>query len=240
MDAGAADIRVFATPAEAADAAAERIVVLASRTIAQRGRFSIALSGGSTPKAVFALLADRYSAEVDWARVHIWWGDERFVPATNADSNTRMADEALLRHVRIPRGNVHRLAAEMASSEAAAADYERQLRAFDPAHPLDLVMLGIGPDGHTASLFPGRASLEEQQRWVVATDAPTGFPVRERITMTLPLINAVPWVMFLATGKEKAEMVSRLHGAHAKPLLPFERVRGARRVEWFIDRAAAG
>jgi len=231
-------IHTFPTVEAAIAAAANRIAAVAAESITARDRFSIALSGGSTPAALFRLLARDFRARIDWPRTHAWWGDERCVPHDHKDSNTRMARETLLDHVPIPASNVHTVPTQLAPAEAAAA-YEQSLRAFDPVSPIDLVLLGMGTDGHTASLFPGEPTLDERDRWAVHATAPAASPVRDRITFTLPLIATGRHAMFLATGAEKRDMIARVIGARDQSL-PAARVRSRSPVEWFMDRAASG
>ncbi len=235
-----------------ARAAADVIVQAAARAIAARGRFALALAGGSTPRTLYRLLADPHQpwrARVRWDAVDVFFGDERHVPPDHPDSNYRMAREALLAHV--DAAGVHRLEGELPDASLAAVRYEGDLaRSFgldparDPPPRLDLVLLGIGPDGHTASLFPGSVALEERRRWVVA---PFVEHLRaHRITLTLPVLDAARQVVFLVAGREKAAalagVLSSASRAAAPPSgPPAARVRpddGA--VLWIADQAAAG
>jgi 6-phosphogluconolactonase len=164
------EIRVYADAPALARAAAEQFVTLSAEAINQRGRFAVALSGGSTPTAMYALLATgEFAARVEWTHVHVLWGDERCVPPEHPDSNFRMAREALLDHVPLPAENIYRIGGEMEPAQA-ANEYERKLQAFFPnGQPrFDLILLGMGDDGHTASLFPGAAAIREQVRWAAA------------------------------------------------------------------------
>lgn len=195
-----------------ARAAAEEVARRAQAAVAARGAFTLALSGGSTPRALYRLLADPaepFRARVPWPAVHAFFGDERAVPQESPEANARTAREALLAHV--PLGSVHRIEGEQGAEEAARR-YEDDLYAFFGDVPLptfDLVLLGLGEDGHTASLFPGSPALEERRRWVVA--GPPGLPPRvERITLTLPALEAARAALFLVAGADKAEALRRL------------------------------
>ena len=164
------EVRIFPDSRRLAIVAVEHFVALAGEAIAARGLFAVALAGGSTPRAAYMLLAtEEYAVRVDWGRVHVFWGDERCVPPAHMDSNYRMARETLLDGVPLPAQNVHRMHGEMIPEDA-ASDYEKTLRLFfgDDLPRFDLVLLGMGSDGHTASLFPGMAILREERRWAVA------------------------------------------------------------------------
>ncbi|HEX8494264.1 MAG TPA: 6-phosphogluconolactonase [Pyrinomonadaceae bacterium] len=235
-------ILVFDEAEEVSRVAALRFVELAQSAIDARGRFSVALSGGSTPKRSYQLLAsDEFKERVDWARVHVFFGDERCVPPDHADSNYRMADEALLSRVPLAARNVHRIMGE-GDAAANARLYEDELQTFFAGMPwprFDLILLGMGDDGHTASLFPETAALEEKRAWVV------GVWVEKlnayRITLSAPAINHAAHVVFLITGANKAERVAEvIHGERATERLPSQLIRLASgRLEWFLDKAAA-
>lgn len=218
--------------AGAADFVAER----AAEAIAARGSFNIALSGGNTPRPVYQRLA---AAAVDWARVHVFFGDERCVPPDDAESNYRMARTALIDHVAIPAENVHRMRGED-PPEAAAEAYAIELReALGKGGRLDLVLLGLGPDGHTASLFPGLAAVTETERAAMA--AYVEFVGMWRLTLTPPTINAARRVAFLVSGDDKAEILHRvLQGPSQPVVLPAQCIRPSERPPlWLIDAAAA-
>lgn len=226
-----------------ADAAAAFFIESAIASVAEQGTCSIALSGGSTPRAVFARLAGDEAArlKVSWRQIDWWWSDERAVPPDDPDSNFRMAFESLLRHVPIDPARVHRLKGE-AEPVQAASEYERDIRAaFGAAAPemprFDLVLLGLGADGHTASLFPGTAALAERERLVVANDVPAMRTVR--LTFTLPLINRARRVAFLVSGAEKASILARvLEGPRG--VLPAQLVApDDGELVWIVDNAAA-
>jgi 6-phosphogluconolactonase len=242
------EVRVFADAAEVARAAAEDFVTRAAAAIAARGRFAVALSGGSTPLRTYALLASDFRDWVDWSRVHLFWGDERAVPPADPESNYGAAERALVSKVPIPTGNVHRIEAERPVAEAAAR-YEDELKRFfelssDPQTGrfprFDLVFLGLGPDGHTASLFPGSEAVREARRLVVAPfveklKAP-------RITLTAPVFNAAERAVFLVTGREKAAPFARIRSGRARPdEAPAAAIRphdGT--LAWYVDVGAAG
>jgi 6-phosphogluconolactonase len=204
--------------------AVDEIVRVATRSIAERGRFSIALSGGSTPKRTYELLAKR--TDVDWAKTEIFFGDDRFVAADDPRSNYKMAREALLAHLPIPAANVHAIPTNAATVEAAAELYDRTLRdrlgQDVDGCTVDLALLGLGPDGHTASLFPNDAPVSEQSRWAVAVAAPTAVqPSVPRVSTTLPFLNAARMAIFLIAGTDKrpvvAEILGRAPGASRYP-----------------------
>src|SRR6266568_1755880 len=189
--------------------AAQFIVRLANEAIVSHGRFTIALSGGSTPKATYSLLgSEPYRSQVDWTRVEIFWSDERCVPPDDKESNYAMAQQVLLSKIAIPASQVHRMPANQADRNAASETYTLEMqRTFStngiPA--FDLIQLGMGPEGHTTSLFPHQASLHEQRRLVMPVSVPK--PPPPRLTFTPPLLNAAKHVLFLVTGSEKADAV---------------------------------
>lgn len=234
--------------AEDADAlshrVAEQFVALTTNAIDARGRCFVALSGGSTPRAIYRLLgAPAFRGRVRWAGIHFFWGDERHVPPDHPDSNYRMAVETMLSHVPVPPANIHRIRAELPDADRAAREYEAEIRAWVGGEGIprfDLVHLGVGTDGHTASLFPGSAALRETERLCVANwvEKLGAF----RITLTLPVLNAARTVVFVAAGKEKAPIVQRiLHEPVPSPPLPAQLVRPTDgELWWMLDRAAAG
>ena len=235
-------ITVFDTPAQLALAAAERFVDCARDATHDRGLFSVALAGGNTPKRVYQLLAtEQFKNRIEWPGVRIFFGDERCVPPDHPDSNYRMAYEMLLSKVASPAKNVHRIIGEADPAEA-AREYEEQLRVFFAGLSwphFDFVFLGMGQDGHTASLFPGSSALREQSRWVLNTKAER--LKQDRITLTAPVFNHSANVVFLITGKEKAECVAEVLGGPAKAEpLPAQLIRPLDgTLEWFLDREAA-
>ena len=232
-------IVVLADPAALAHHVANWMTAAA---LAAKGVFRVSLSGGSTPKALFTLLAsDEFIGRFPWKRVSWYWGDERFVPHDHPESNYRMTREAMLDKAPVPPENIHPVPADGTPDEAAAR-YEQTLRAayggamLDPARPLfDITLLGLGPDGHTASLLPGEPVLDERKRWVAAVSH--GRP-EVRITMTYPAIGSSRQAAFLVAGKEKAAIFRtiRAGGSH----LPAARVHPVGDLTWFVDRAAAG
>lgn len=225
--------------------AATRFVDLSAEAIAARGRFMIALSGGSTPKALFELLAsDDWRDRVDWANVHLFWGDERFVPADHPDSNFGMTRRALLDRVDIPAAHIHRIVTEEGSAEEVAATYERTLRETfgigDGESPrFDLIHLGLGDDGHTASMFPGTQAMHEAERLVVApwVEKFSTF----RVTTTPVVLNNAAEVQFLVAGASKVAVVPQvLNGPYEPDRLPSQTVKPHSGVlRWILDRDAA-
>ena len=232
-------IEVLADPPSLARRVAEWMTELA---IAAPDAFRVSLSGGSTPKALYALLAsDAFIGRFPWRRVHWYWGDERFVPYDHPDSNYRMTREAMLAKAPIPPENINPVPTD-GDPDAAAARYERTLQAayggaaLDPARPLfDITLLGLGTDGHTASLLPGEPVLDERRRWVAAVSH--GRP-EVRITMTYPAIESSRQVAFLVAGKDKAPIMGEIRGGDSQ--VPAARVHPVGDLVWFLDQAAAG
>ncbi len=237
---GAASIerRSFENAETLAENVAEWLCALAQ---ASKRDFAICLSGGSTPRRLYETLAmPAVASRFPWPRTHWFWGDERFVPHDDADSNYRMARAALLARVPIPSDNIHPIPTDGLSPEQAAAAYETTLQRFygadllDPTRPLfDVTLLGIGENGHTASLFPGHPTLRETRRWAVAVFGAKSEP---RITLTYPVLDSSRDVAFLATGAEKRDVIARtLTGDRT---LPATFIRPIGRLHWFMDRAA--
>ncbi len=223
---------------ELSEAAARVFVEKASRSIDESGRFAVALAGGSTPKRAYEVLATAYgeSKDLDWSKVHAFFGDERTVPPNHEDSNYRMAQEALLS--RVPVGSVHRMRGELDPREAANL-YERELEVFFGGSPAqDLVLLGIGEDGHTASLFPQTPALNVRDRWVV--ENPVEKLNTTRLTLTIPAINAARAVNFLVSGEGKAHALKEILQKDAEPQeYPANLIQPAGELVWMVDAAAA-
>jgi 6-phosphogluconolactonase len=241
---GSREIKVVPDAKSVAAEAAERVTAAAERAIAERGAFSIALSGGSTPKALYALLtAEPYRSRVNWSRVHILFGDERGVPPEHKDSNYKMADEALLSKVPIPKAQIHRMKGELGErAEEAAKEYGLMLQKQFP-EGLDVVLLGMGGDGHTASIFPDTPAVTEKKHRVLgyfATNSSTGKSWR--ITMTAPFINQAREILVLLAGSDKAARLKEvLEGPEDPDRLPIQLIKPTRgKIAWIIDLAAAG
>lgn len=242
-----ATIEVSRDPAALARAVTRHVVACTAAAIAARGRGVLALAGGSTPRAAYAMLAsEEFVHRIEWPRVHVLWGDERCVPPDDPRSNYRMARETLLDRVPLPPGNIHRIRGEDEPS-AAAAGYESVLRELLgsrgpdilPSAGPDLVLLGLGDDGHTASLFPGRAAVYERVRWVVADFIEVvGM---WRVTLTPVIINAARNVIFIVSGTTKAGRLHEvLEGPRLPERLPAQVVRPTRGpLTWLVDEAAA-
>jgi 6-phosphogluconolactonase len=241
MEKALADVTVVATPAALAEEAAQRVLTIAAEAIGARGRFMLALAGGDTPRGLYTrLAAEPFRPRLDWARTWIFQGDERCVPPTDPDSNYLMAYESLLSHVTVPSGQIFRIRGEEKDTALAAAEYEADLKTtFEPGPVrFDLVLLGIGVDGHIASLFPGSAALAEKNRLVTAVDV-RAAAVPRRITLTLPVLNAARHVLFLVTGSEKVRPVTDAL-RNPNSTLPAALVRPIDgTLHWLVDRAAA-
>ena len=236
---------IFPDSQELVRAAAILFVTVGQQAIRKRARFLVALSGGSTPKELYRVLTTQeFAPQLDWSKVHFLFGDERAVPPTHQDSNFSLANRLLFIPLNIPPAQIHRMRGED-PPETAAVEYEALLRRLTSATAgqwpvLDLVLLGMGEDGHTASLFPGTPALTEQTRWVTPGLSPQG--TRSRITLTLGVINHASVILFLVTGVNKANVVRRIleNRADASDSYPAARVRPeAGRLVWYLDRAAA-
>jgi 6-phosphogluconolactonase len=221
-------------------ATADQLLAYSRAAIDARGRCHIALSGGSTPNALFRLMASApYASQFDWAHIHLWWSDERCVTLDSPEMNFNMAHDALIGHVPIPAANVHRTPVELVPLQAAAAYEAEIVRALGAALPaFDVILLGLGEDGHTASCFPGTLAALPPERWVAAHDVPK--VKMWRITFTPRLLNAARHVLFLVSGASKAAILERvLHGPYQPDLLPAQIVTPAPGdLTWMIDAAA--
>jgi 6-phosphogluconolactonase len=238
------EIRTLTTPQELFESAAEEVVRCAKESVAQRGRFTIVLSGGSTPKSLFNLLATNARTVFPWDRTFFFWGDERHVPPTDPESNYRMAEETMLSKIPVAASNVFRIPAENSDASAAAEAYEQTLRKFFQLEPgqfpvFDLILLGMGPDGHTASLFPNSPGLHEKTRLVIANWVDK--LKTSRLTLTLPVLNAARSVAFLVSGTDKATVLRTVLEEDAPAeQYPSKLVRPSNgKLIWFVDRAAA-
>lgn len=239
-----AELRKLTTPQDLFQAAAEELIHAAKESVTERGRFTIALSGGSTPRNLYTLIAANASGSLPWSEMFFFFGDERHVPADSPESNFRMANESLLSKVPVPPGNIFPIPAENPDASAAAQAYEKALRDFfaTPAGEIprfDLILLGMGPDGHTASLFPESAALQEESRLVVANWVEKLNT--HRITFTLSLINAARLVVFLVSGIDKAPALHEVfEGKEPGEKYPSKLVHPANgKLIWLVDRAAA-
>ena len=245
------DVRVLPEKARIAQAAVEIILKHADIAVQRRNRFNLMLSGGSTPLAVYSLLASRsVSAQISWDRWHLFWGDERCVPPDHPDSNFGTVREILLESVPIPLQNIHRILGELPPTESATR-YQSELKEhfshgeYIGGFPsFDLILLGMGTDGHTASLFPDSPVLGEKLNWVspVKHTSPP-LPIVDRVTVTLPLINAAEQVLFLIAGRVKSERLNQvlsLQGVQNEALPASMVVPVKGKLTWLVDRAAAG
>jgi 6-phosphogluconolactonase len=236
-----AEIIVIPDSKALAGEAAQRFADLARKAVEHRGRFSVVLAGGATPGTLYKLLATpSYRDQIPWDNVYLFWGDERCVPPSEPGSNYQMAEEALIRHVPIPPGNLFRMRGELAP-DAGARNYDNVLQDFfcGPRPRFDLVLLGLGSDGHTASLFPDSSALAESERLAVAVEAHYQGRPAHRVTLTLPALNTARHILFLVTGDAKAEIVQAVL---EKPemSLPAQKVRpGAGKLTWLLDAPAA-
>lgn len=236
-DAYQSKIHIFPTYNAMSRAAAQHVAAHIQTVLADQERYALALAGGSTPERLHEMLASGFP-HLPWDRVDMYWGDERFVPSSSPQSNERMARRTLLSGLDVPVANVHPVPTDVGSPEAAAEQYETVLRdAFaDRDHTFDLVLLGLGGDGHTASLFPEDDPSPDDDAWVRAVTAPPRHDVRDRITCTLPVLNGAREAVFLVSGESKKEAVERIFSGDAS--LPAARVAPRDRLTWFMDEAA--
>lgn len=237
-------LHIHADADQLSRACAERWIDLSRAAIGQRGAFHVALSGGSTPKRLYQLLAQAESqARIDWARIHLYFGDERAVPPEHPDSNFRMVREALLEHVGLPAENVRRMSADPAHIEQDAENYAALLRSHLPLDSggmpvFDLILLGMGPDGHTCSLFPDTPILKERNRPVGAVHV--ARLDSWRLSLTYPVLNAARHLLFLVAGSDKAAMLRQVCRATPDTApVPVQAIRPHGSVEWYLDQAAA-
>jgi 6-phosphogluconolactonase len=234
-------IHVFPDFAEANRSIAQRIFELVTESRSADDRFSLVLAGGGTPRGLYRLLAEEYSERLDWSRIDLFWGDERYVPHDDPASNYGMARDELLSAIPIPDRNVFPMPTHHVTAEHAARNYEQTLRLYfeDEGSGFDLVLLGIGADGHTASLFPGSPALEEKYRWVMDSVAPA--TPRSRMTLTFPILNQSANIFVLASGESKSEAVACATRKEADvprcPASGLDPVSG--RLEWWLDTDAA-
>lgn len=238
------EIRVLASPQEIFRAAAEGFAQAAAESVRSSGRFTVALSGGSTPKGLYSLLAEQFHASLPWQKIFFFWGDERHVPPDHPDSNFRMVNEAMLSKVPVSQENVFRVPAENPDANSVAAQYELAIKQFFRLNPgefprFDLVLLGLGPDGHCASLFPGTTALQEKTRifvenWVEKFNT-------YRLTLTLPALNHAARTMFLVADADKvAALKEVLEGSAPGEQFPAKLVKPTQgTLTWLVDRQAA-
>lgn len=238
-----AQLKIHPDAEALAQAAALRLIALIKEAIAARGRCHVALSGGSTPKRLYQLLAEsKYQDDLDWSRIEIWFGDERCVPADHADSNYRMAREALFEHVALPAANIHRMEVALGQVRQAASRYAnllcQRLPLIDSMPCFDVILLGMGADGHTASLFPATCILQESTRPVAAVyvDKLQTW----RVSLTYPVLNQGRHLLMLIAGADKAARIHEIHAVNpTKTVHPIQRIRARGQVEWYLDNAAA-
>lgn len=228
-------IKVYSTSQLLAQAAANQITQLLKSALGTRDRASLVLTGGSTPRRTYQVLAEQHQNSLDWQRIDVFFGDDRFVPHDHPESNYGMAAETLLEGIQ--PGAVYAIPTDEASPAAAAEAYEASIRShFKNTRILfDVMLLGLGADAHIASLFPGSDDLEETERLVVASKAPEGSPVRDRITLTVPALNASRSVIFLVEGSKKQQAIRKtLHDGNT----PAARIRPSGKIAWLVDEAA--
>jgi len=238
------EIRVVPDTVSLFQAGAKEFVSQADLAIKAQGRFTVALSGGSTPRGMFSLLAASYRDRLPWDKVYFFWSDERHVPPDSSESNYRMAYDSLLSNVPVPQVNIFRIPAEKSDAREVALEYEETVRRFfqvpQGAFPqFDLILLGMGPDGHTASLFPESSAVHEEDRLVVSNWVEK--LKTDRITFTAPLINQAKTVMFLIAGSDKAQALREvMEGNQSPDLYPSKLIHPlSGRCIWLVDQAAA-
>lgn len=232
-------IRVYSSRVAAAQALSAAFVRAAERALAGRDRFTVALAGGNSPREAYQMIANEYASDVDWLRTHVFWGDERMVPPHDPQSNAHMAREALLNHVPIPSNHIHRIMGEHAPEEAAAAYNDELQHHFRGSTPrFDLILLGMGADGHVASMFPGTAALNETKRYAVANHVPSLDAWR--VTLTLPVINNASQVIIYVLGEDKGAMIKHVLGETVPEgeIVPAQLVNPLGELMWILDEAA--
>jgi len=240
------EVNVFPNLEKVSRSLAEKIVEEASDAVEKRGRFTLVLSGGKTPRFLYGFLANEYANKIDWQAVHLFWGDERYVPKDHPDSNFALAYETMIAKAPLPPQNIHRIPVEIEAPERAAESYEKTLREFfkdseaQVSPTFDVILLGMGNDGHTASLFPGSPELKERNRWVAAVNAPSFLLPQNRITLTFPLINRSRAIFFLVSGAEKSRVLKSIleEPDKARKLYPAAMVQAREELVWYLDEEA--
>ncbi|NIM89974.1 MAG: 6-phosphogluconolactonase [Candidatus Aminicenantes bacterium] len=240
------EVNIFPNLEKASRSLAEKISGEAKEALEKQVRFAWALSGGSTPRQLYTHIANEYKNKIEWSAVHLFWGDERWVPENHPDSNFAMAYETMISKVPLPPPNINRVISEIQTPERAAESYEKVLREFfndsdEETFPtFDVMLLGVGEDGHTASLFSGSSALEEKRHWVVAVDAPPSCSPKKRITLTLPLINRSRAVFFLVSGSEKSRVLRSIleEPYKARRNYPAAMVKARKKLAWYVDEDA--
>ncbi|MHB8411596.1 MAG: 6-phosphogluconolactonase [Candidatus Acidiferrales bacterium] len=243
MDKGSlANARIFPDLDALSRAVVEDSERVANEAVRSRGRCTISLSGGSTPEKAYALWSTEFRERMPWAKTHFFWGDERFVSADDPKSNYRMARETLFQHIPVPPENIHPIVTKFATADEAAREYEKVLRTFfaDAEPSFDLLFLGVGPEGHTASLFPDSPALTEEKRWVVGVRVPAEPPVR--VSLTFPILRRARVTYLLLAGADKQQIVATMRKdfSGGRQKLPVEMLESRGEAIWFLDRAAAG
>lgn len=236
------DAQIFPDPKALTRAVADQSLQIVNDALRKKDLCAVCLSGGRTPKSLNEVWAREYATAMPWNQIHFFWGDERYVPPSDPASNYRMVRETLLAHVPIPHANIHPMLTNFERPEDAARNYEEELRKFFAQDPpsFDIIFLGLGPEGHTASLFPGSPALDEKEKWVVNVNVPAEPPTR--LTLTYPIINQATNVFFLVEGAGKREIIRALREDPNDETshYPALRVQPAGRLTWFMDAAAAG
>jgi 6-phosphogluconolactonase len=241
-------VKSFPNIALLSRAVAQEIEKISIQSVSRGGRFTIAVSGGRTPRTLFRLLAMEYKDRIPWSKTHIFWTDERYVSRDMPESNYQTAYETLISKLSLPRENIHRIPTKISPIGKSADAYEQTLFQFfpdlrnDECFPgLDLILLGVGEDGHTASLFPGNHVLMENEKWVSAVTAPKSYKIRKRISFTLPFINRAKNVFFLVSGGKKREVVNRIlqDQKEAAGIYPAALIRPREKLIWFLDEEAS-
>jgi len=246
MEAATPEIIVVSDSAALSRTAADIICRRMQATLSHADQFCLALAGGSTPRGLYAMIAEEpgYRDWIPWHRIHFFWGDERHVSPDHVESNYRIAYEAMLSKITVPTENIHRVMAEIPDADQAAAAYEQELRDFfkpktDELPRFDCILLGMGPDGHTASLFPATTALNERKQWVTANWVEKSHT--NRITMTVPVLNNAALIIFLVSGPDKAAVLHEVLEGNRQPnLFPSQLIRPSHgRLIWLVDQAAA-
>lgn len=236
-------VKVFPDLEQLSSVLAEMIMDLSQESIQQKKTFSLVLSGGKTPRPFYHLLGEQYSEKIQWNNVHLFWGDERWVPDHHLESNYAMAHELLISKIPIPKENVHPMPVDAKTPALGAEIYEKELRQYfdgiefeETMFTFDAVILGLGEDGHTASLFPGNPALYERDKWVVPVQAPDPNLTKERVTLTVPAINNSKNVFFLISGEEKKKIVDSILNSVSTQRMeyPAEMVQPKGQLFWFL------